>query len=131
MLSSVFLIFSSPTSPANSFHWPRFDMDTELYAALKPALFIRSHLLADKMAFWNELVPSLSRSADPYSSPSPSPAPCTTVTCPRCPKGEGTSGNSWNGRFVQKPKTTTSFPVSLSPRSFSSRSRVSLYVSFW
>lgn len=48
--------------------WPHYTADTEEYLGLSPNLTVRSKMRPDKMAFWNELVPSIEERIAPTTT---------------------------------------------------------------
>ena len=54
---------NNPTSVGTN--WPPYTSDSEEYLGLGPTLTVRSKMRPDKMAFWNELVPSIEETIKP------------------------------------------------------------------
>ena len=48
--------------------WPQYTADQEEYLGLSPNLTVRFKMRADKMALWNELLPSIEETLKPTTS---------------------------------------------------------------
>ena len=48
--------------------WPQYTADTEEYLGISLNMTVRSQMRPKKMAFWNELVPSIEETIKPTTS---------------------------------------------------------------
>lgn len=79
--------------------WPQYTADREGYLGLSPNLTVRFKMRADKMALWNELLPSIGETLKPTTS---SQIPTTST------KTEGGKGINYI-TLSQKSQKTAKF----------------------
>ena len=76
LLTFLYITLRNPNDPTSlGAYWPQYTADREEYMGLGPNMTVRFKMLPDKMALWNELIPSIGETANPTTS---SDMPTTT-----------------------------------------------------
>lgn len=68
--------FAKNGTPADPKTWPEYTLENQEYISLKPSSSVEKDLLPEKMAFWNSLVPLLTK-----PEPSDTPVKPTVMPC--------------------------------------------------